>query len=742
MSDSPSFNEIGGRSLGSSAAHGIFVTDEDGVIVRVNDALVAMLGRDRHELQGTPSDSLFGDVHQSALREHAARARHRGSSSLHLVEAVSEWALTLLGLDELRGVIGIVHEAPTRGSLGMERETLPRGAVAELFESISVPLFVVGRDWRFQFVNVAGRQLAHLSPGDVDSVTIWDLFPEVQNNEMGRIYRAAMEDGRFASTVEHIDALDGDFEVAVHPALGGIMITARDVTSERLAMHQRDELRELTRSLAQMLDLTREAVMVRDFEGKITYWNRGAEVLYGWTFDEMRGRSPLPVLFDETSAIDEALAVVRRDGEWSGGLVQRSRDGRRIEVESRLRLLRDAHGTPTAIFGMHTDVTEERQRAEAQKSAQRLESLGTLAGGIAHDLNNVLTPLVMSIELLVSHGLDERDRELVERMNASVARATQMVRQVLTFARGVEGERVAVPVAPLISYVEYFCRDVMPASIEVVVDVAGDIGVVIGDETQLTQVLMNLVTNARDAMPDGGTLTIRARAVDEDDVRGRRERPWIALSVSDTGDGMDANTQARVFEPFFTTKEVGTGTGLGLAISLAIVTSHNGRLALESELGHGSTFTIELPRALDADAETSTPPRVRQGRRVSGRARRLMIVDDEEAIVTMLGEVLRASDYLVAVCTSGQEALALLREEPAAYDLIVSDVNMPHLSGPQFAARARDLGVTTRIIFMTGAGEETFVDPSSTPKDRRCLQKPFSVANLLDFVDEALSPHP
>lgn len=613
--------------------------------------------------------------------------------------------------------------------------------VADLFHSVSVPLFLVGRDWKLQYVNRAGFDLAHLNEDVVGSVTIWDLFPEIIDTEMEQIYRAAMDEGRFGATTGYIGALDGDFEVVVYPTPNGILVTGHNVTNQREAIRQRAEFAERSRALAQMLDLTNDAVIVRNLDYEVTYWNHAAEELYGWTSEEMVGRSPLPLLYDDTSEIEAALATVMREGYWSGELIQRARDGRRVVVETRQSLSRDASGEPTSIFSINTDVTALRERQEARIRAQRMESLGTLAGGIAHDLNNVLTPMVMSLDLLLARTNEESARRLLESMNSSVTRASQMVRQVLTFARGVEGERVVVPIERLLHQVQEFCRDVLPKNIDVIVDVTNHLGAVIGDETQLMQVLVNLVTNARDAMHEGGVLTIRARNVSthERDSEFDPEGRWIAITVSDTGDGMDDRTQARVFEPFFTTKEFGQGTGLGLSTSSAIVESHGGRLLLDSKLGRGTTFTLEMPCEPDATEKDSPATLSRQGRLLPTHRSQLLIVDDEEAIVNLLTEVLRDSGYEVDAATSGEAALVLLRDRSTPYDLILSDVNVPKLSGVQLANRARQLGVTSTFAFMSGVSNETLPETLGDTKVQYYLQKPFTVAQLLDFVDEVLT---
>ncbi|MDE3108262.1 MAG: PAS domain-containing protein, partial [Acidobacteriota bacterium] len=441
------------------------------------------------------------------------------------------------------------------------------------FDQVSMPLYVVGRDWRIVYVNQAGVELARLTPEAIERDTIWELFPESTTNTLAPVYHAAMDQGTFGAAVEHVDALDGDFEVVVHPVPQGIMITARSVSQEREAKRRLSEYEEVASSLAKMLDLTKDAVVVSSLRDGVTFWNHGAEALYGWTFDDVRGTSPEDYLYDDVESALAAIEVATRDGFWSGELRQRSRDGGRIVAESRLSLLRGLNGEPASLLSVHTDVTEARRALEARVRAQRMESLGTLAGGIAHDLNNVLTPMTLTLEMLTSRHREERDRQLLDALSTSVSRASDMVRQVLTFARGAESVRSHVAVRHLLAELRQFCANTLPKNIDVVFDEGVIDGAIWGDETQLLQVLVNLVTNARDAMRDGGRLTIRARPSTTSARHSSRHADalWAVFEVSDTGVGMDDETQSLIFEPFFTTKEFGEGTGLGLSTSLAIV---------------------------------------------------------------------------------------------------------------------------------------------------------------------------
>lgn len=610
----------------------------------------------------------------------------------------------------------------------------------ETFAGVSMPLFLIGRDWTFHYVNQAGLALARLNAEVIGETKIWEFEPEIEFNSFARVLRAAMDDGMFGTAVERISAINTDVEIVAYPTPQGVLVTARNVTEEQEAKRQVEVYFEAANSFAKMLDLTKDAVIVRSLTEGVTYWNQGAVDLYGWTFDEVRGTRPEEYLYPggRSEQVASILQGVERDGYWSGELIQQSRDGRVITVESRLTLWRDAEGQPVSIFGVHTDVTEVRRQQEARHRDQRMESLGTLAGGIAHDLNNVFTPMVLTLEMMSLRPRDERDRELLSALSTSVARASDMVRQVLTFARGVEGVRSHVSLARILEELHQICLNTLPKNIKVDFPREPLVGAVWGDETQLMQVFVNLVTNSRDAMPDGGRLRVRVRPIvaPPGGQDANSPRLWVNIEVADTGVGMDETTRARIFEPFFTTKEFGRGTGLGLSTSMAIVKSHGGRLILDSVLGEGTTVTLQLP--FDDDAVSPVTSLVVPEARVDERTGRILVVDDEEAIVNMLAEVLRDSGYDVATALSAPLALDLLQHDAADFDLILTDVNMPELSGAQFAQRVLERRADANIIFMSGVSDDELRTVLGDKSALRFLPKPFSMGQLLDFVEGAL----
>lgn len=615
------------------------------------------------------------------------------------------------------------------------REVMER-RVVETLNEISVAIFIISPQWRITFANRAGLDMLGVGLDFLASDTIWNLFPDIATSQTRPVYEAAMHEGVPGHFVEHVEFFGRWFEESVFPAADGIVVSARDVTSEYAAEVQAREFVERAAFLTGLLDLSRDALVVRDFAEGITYWNRAAEELYGWTFDEVRGRSTVDVLFADPGESRAPFEAVFRDGFWRGELHHRARDGRPVTVDCRLQLIYGEDGEPAGLFGVNTDITELAREREHRIRSQRMESIGTLAEGIAHDLNNVLTPVLMSIELLVRDEDDPGRRRLLDSMDASVKRGAEMIHQVMAFARGAEGERQQLSMSVVLFEFLQFCRDSLPASVELVAEVPDDLHPVRGDATQLLQVLVNLATNARDAMPTGGRLSVRARngALGPPREDGGAGPPAVVVEVADTGTGMAPEVLARVFEPFFTTKPVGSGTGLGLSTSRGIVEEHGGRLLVSSAPGRGTTFTVLVPASLEVEPSArSEAPRAE----VEGRGRRVLVVDDEPPILMAVDEVLRSRGFVVDVAQDGEAALATIDAAASGYDLIVTDLNMPRLGGDAMVGRVRERGLVTPVVYMSGVGDRVAENP-----DILFVSKPFATGDLLEIVARALGDAP
>ncbi len=407
-------------------------------------------------------------------------------------------------------------------------------------------------------------------------------------------------------------------------------------------------------------------------------------------------------------------------------------------------LLRDAADAPRYFISVVTDISERKRLEQQFLRAQRLESIGTLAGGIAHDLNNLLAPIVMGVELVRSQGLPPSLTGVVDNMERSARRGANLVRQVLSFARGVDGARVPLPLRHVIDEVGGIVESTFPKNIVWSAEVPRELWPVRGDATQLHQVLLNLCVNARDAMPEGGRLRLSARNVvldsgEADPRRGEHPGPYVLLEVADEGCGMTPEVLDRIYEPFFTTKPPGLGTGLGLSTALGIVRAHGGRLDVQTELGRGCVFRLHLPAEPDGSARGSTVPQ--RARLVPGRGELVLVVDDESAIRDITRLTLESFGYRVLIAKDGAEAVALFAARRTDIAIVITDLLMPTMAGPELIAELRRLEPTLRVIGVSGqssAGEL----PSASPESTAFLQKPFSAEALLALLRKLLDARP
>lgn len=369
---------------------------------------------------------------------------------------------------------------------------------------------------------------------------------------------------------------------------------------------ERERARERIHEQAALLDKARDAISACDLEGRVIYWNKSAERLTGYAAADVRGRVADALLYEpDNPKLKAAHRAVRKKGAWTGELHQKTRNGGEIVVESRWTLVRDGAGRPDSILVINTDVTERNQLESQVLRAQRMESIGRLVSGIAHDLGNLLVPILLGVKVLQQRfAADEKAMRTLAVIQQSGERGAEMVQQVLAFARGVQGERVSLYPQQVIRDVETLIQEAFPSSIDVTTDLQENLWRVRGDATQLQQVIMNLCVNASDAMPDGGQISIVAMNVEVDTTMARRNLEaepgaYVKISVADTGVGISPDVLDNIFEPFFTTKPVGKGTGLGLSTVYNIVKSHGGFVGVESEVGMGTTFHVYVPVAVE-----------------------------------------------------------------------------------------------------------------------------------------------
>jgi len=496
----------------------------------------------------------------------------------------------------------------------------------------------------------------------------------------------------------------------------------------------RKQAEEKIRGQAALLDKAQDAICLKDMAQQILYWNKSAERLYGWTAKEALGHNADDLLYQGESASSiKALHSLIRYGEWQGEEHQVAKGGRKLTVESRWTLLRDEHGEPKSILIINTDVTEKKQIEARFLRTQRLETIGALAGGIAHDLNNALTPVLMAGNLLRQDAKSPETRQLLDMMTSSARRGAEMVRQILSFSRGVSGEHTAIAPEQLIKEMSRLAQETFSRSIKIQTRVPQHLHTITGNSTQLHQVLLNLCVNARDAMPQGGSLTIEAENVflNPEDLpagAGLNPGPYVVFKVSDTGHGIAPELLEKIFEPFFTTKDLTHGTGLGLSTVLGIVKTHGGFVNVASEIGRGTTFKVFLPVNVSAESFSASPEKPVL---LPGQGELLLLVDDEAAILELTKLTLETFTYRVLIAKNGAEALEVYHQHQHDIAAVLTDMMMPVMNGPEMIKVLRAINPAIKILVMSGLDSEPVVQKARDLRTDAFLKKPFTTELLL-----------
>lgn len=516
----------------------------------------------------------------------------------------------------------------------------------------------------------------------------------------------------------------------------GAIEAIRDITERKRA--EEEHVR-----LATALEQAAEAIFISGTDWVIQYVNPAFEKMSGYPRHEIIGRHTSILRPDghDPAWYENYQEKVGRGEVWTGHLAARRKDGTCYEAEVTVSPIRDKEHTIINYVYTHRDITHEIKLERELRQAQKMEAIGTLAAGIAHDFNNILTAIVgftqMALFKIPENNPGRRD---MEKVLASSSRATELVRQILTFSRQSDQGRKTVHLITIIDEVMKLLRSSLPTTIEIrrVNSIAPDRDLISADPTQLHQVIMNLCTNADHAMrAGGGTLSIELTEVEIDASLVTRYRnltpgPYIRLTVSDTGHGMDAAVMERIFDPYFTTKEPGEGTGMGLAMVQGIVKSHGGAITVYSEVGQGTTFQVFLPMIAGAEEQAKAAPEP-----IPGGHERILFIDDEQVLVELGRDMLESLGYSVTVTTSSLDAFVLFRQRPEAFDLIVTDLTMPGLTGRLLAKKILAIRPDMPIILCTGFSE-SIRGKQLESNIRDVLMKPYHLAVLAKMVRKVL----
>jgi PAS domain S-box-containing protein len=506
---------------------------------------------------------------------------------------------------------------------------------------------------------------------------------------------------------------------------------ASDITKRRQNEAEIEKLALVARE-------TDNAVILADVAGCIEWVNAGFTRLTGYTLDEIKGRKPGSFLQGKDTNPETARLMRERlvagDG-FEVEIVNYSKAGRAYWVEVSVQPLHEQTGKLKGFFSVNADITERKEAQRQLLRAQRLESIGTLAGGVAHDLNNALAPILMGIELLRMENPDST--EMLDTMEASARRGAGMVRQVVTFAKGAEGERLLVQPRHLLGEMEKIIRGTFPKNIEFRTAYGKKLSAILGDTTQLHQVLLNLCVNARDAMPNGGTLTLEAENVEIDATHASavpEAKPgrYVAWRVKDRGTGIPPEIVERIFEPFFSTKGPDKGTGLGLSTVIGIVKSHGGFLQVHSTPGQGSTFSIYLPADPSGTGDTTSVTKAETAFR--GKGETILVVDDEANMRDVSRSVLTALNFKVLTAADGTAALIQVAEKRAELRVVITDLHMPHMDGLTFVRVLKHMLPEAGIIVTSGRFDEREVNEFKALGVRALLDKPFNQQKLVETL--------
>ncbi|MEO8451759.1 MAG: PAS domain S-box protein [Gemmatimonadota bacterium] len=739
----------------------VALLDSEGAIVSVNDAWKRFAGVSTGGIADAGVGDNYLEVCDRASTEWAAEAHSAAVAIRAVLAGVSHpetiefpahspdgerWfglMVAPLAGDRNAGAV-MMHVDLTERRLTEETLRRQRTELRLLFDLIPAMIWFKDTNNRIVRLNKRAAELAGKSVEEIEGKAFSDVYPSqsarsfLDSSEVIRLGRAKLG---VVDTLRNRDGKKLWLQTDKVPSFDkagnviGIVVVAQDVTQQRRAD---DRLREQ----ASLLDKAQDAILVRDLDNRITFWNKGAERLYGWSVEEAVGRIESELLYGEPNAAGgEAWKRVMDHGEWVGELLQVDKQGRDLIIEGRWTLVRDDTGQPQRVLAINTDLTERKQLEQQYFRAQRLESIGTLAGGIAHDLNNMLAPIIMSVDLLKMTVTDPEDCELLETIGASARRGAEMVSQVLSFARGMEGRRVELGVKHLVHDLEKIVRDTFPKNIHIRTLISRDLWTVLADPTQLHQVLLNLCVNARDAMPAGGTIVITAENVSLD-TKFRvmndesQSGPHISIQVEDGGLGISKAVLEKIFDPFFTTKALGKGTGLGLSTSLAIIKGHGGFIRVYSEEGKGTRFRIYLPAHTAPSAPTLADDLAELPR---GRGEVVLVVDDEASIRQVARQTLETFGYRVLVASDGAEALTVFGKHQSEIAVVLTDMMMPGMDGSSTIEKLIEMNPSVRIVAASGLSANGDIAKALGENVKHFLQKPYTAESLLNALRHVLA---
>jgi PAS domain S-box-containing protein len=514
--------------------------------------------------------------------------------------------------------------------------------------------------------------------------------------------------------------------------------------NEELYRRTVEQLGEYRSRLASIIDTSEDAILSKALDGTITSWNKGAERIYGYSAEQVIGKNIS--MLTPADRPDEIPAILRKIARGENienyESTRVTKDGRHLDVSISVSPLRNAIGEVVGASAIARDITAQK-RAEGQlRQSQKMEAIGRLAGGVAHDFNNILGIINACAEFLRDRVTPASEPTVyIENIRKAVDRGTALTRQLLTFSRTTKVQPLVLDLNDRLKDISKLLRPLLGDDIEILIVPRSPSAVVEADPGRLDQIVVNLAVNGRDAMPRGGKLILETFTVNleegfADQHQAMTPGKYIVLAVSDTGTGMDEATMARIFEPFFTTKEVGKGTGLGLATVYGIVKQSAGHIFVYSEPGHGTTFKIYMPSA-DHKIVTASPTEVEQvGPKRQGTT--ILLVEDDDIMRGLTAQLLKAHNYTVVEASDGKAALEIVESHGAPIDLVLTDVIMRRMGGPELVDRLNATRPGMKVVYMSGYTGEQMANRAVLQPGVTLLEKPFTRTALLNLIHTTL----
>ena len=748
------FSEKRLRAIFTSVATGIVCTTPTGEVLHANPAFCTMLGYTETELLTTDLLRLLHPEDRAEFRtlldeliigQRVSFALEQRFLTKHDHVALARVSVSAYRTADgvLEGILAVTEDITVQRKVEAERQYLAARLDATL-ESMSDGFCLVDPSWRFVFVNSAAERVLGRQRRELLGQNMWDAFPEGRLTTAYLEYHRAFAEGQPRVFELFYPPIERWLEVSAHPSAEGLAIYFRDVTER----HQQEaELRESEERFRLLSRATNDAIWDWDLIQDTLWWSQGFETLFGFRRDEVE-----PTIESWTRRIHPddqervvsgiRRAIAERRPRWSDQYRFARHDGGYSQVTDRGWTIYDDEGQPVRMVGGITDVTRRLALEEQLRRSQRLESVGQLTGGVAHDFNNLLTVILGNADILVDELAHEPEQQVLAEMIATAAqRGAELTQRLLAFARRQPLDPRVVDVNRLVADMDGLLRRTLGEHIEIEVVRGAGLWQALVDPSQLDSALLNLCLNARDAMPNGGRLTIETAnmRLDEEYAAQHVEvRPgqYVMLAVSDTGTGIAPEHLGRVFEPFFTTKEQGKGTGLGLAMVFGFMKQSGGHLNIYSEFGHGTTVRMYLPRSIAANQQRIVSSPVTES---VGGSETILLVEDEDLVRQYARDQLVTLGYQVVEAPNGPLALDIIRTRPDI-QLLFTDVVMPGgMNGRDLVQLACALRPGLRVLYASGYTESAIVHHGRLDPGVHLLTKPYRRPDLARKVREALA---